>query len=96
MRLSSRVGVVIPALDEERAIGRVLQDIPSWVDQVVVADNGSSDGTREVARKMGADVVQESERGYGAACQAGLRQIKNADIIVFPRRRLFRPARRNG
>ena len=45
MRLSNRVGVVIPALNEEHAIGRVLEDIPAWVDQVVVADNGSHDAT---------------------------------------------------
>ena len=83
MRLSCRVGVVIPALDEERAIGRVLQDIPDWVDQVVVADNGSSDRTREVARQAGADVVYEAERGYGAACQAGLSRLGDTDIIVF-------------
>jgi glycosyltransferase involved in cell wall biosynthesis len=83
MRLLHRVGVVIPALNEERAIGRVLADIPSWVDQVVVADNGSDDATAEVARAGGADVVIEGERGYGAACQAGLARLDDADIVVF-------------
>lgn len=83
MRLSCRVGVVIPALDEEHAIGRVLDDIPSWVDQVVVADNGSTDRTRETAGEHGADVVSEPERGYGAACQAGLKRLDETDIVVF-------------
>ena len=83
MRLKHRVSVVIPALDEERAIGHVLKDIPTWVDQIVVADNGSKDTTPEVARAGGAVVVREPERGYGAACQAGLERLDDTDIIVF-------------
>ena len=83
MRLNHRVSVVIPALNEERAIGRVLDDIPGWVDQIVVADNGSQDTTPEVARAGGAVVVSEPERGYGAACQAGLERLDETDIIVF-------------
>jgi glycosyltransferase involved in cell wall biosynthesis len=66
-----RIGVVIPALDEEQAISHVIADIPAWVDQIVVADNGSRDRTAEIAEQAGALVVHESERGYGAACQAG-------------------------
>lgn len=83
MRFGSRIGVVIPALNEERAIGRVLCDIPAWVDQVVVADNGSTDATRDVACAAGADVVTEPERGYGAACLAGLKRLGATDIVVF-------------
>lgn len=83
MRFSCRVGVVIPALNEEQAIARVLADIPAWIDQIVVADNGSTDRTRETARASGADVVCEPERGYGAACQTGLKRLENIDIVVF-------------
>ena len=83
MREGRRIAVVIPALDEERAIGRVLADVPAWVDQVIVADNGSRDRTADIARAAGATVVLEPEPGYGAACLAGLTQIGNADIIVF-------------
>ncbi len=68
----ARVVVVIPALDEEAAIGEVLAAIPPQVAQVVVADNGSRDRTAEVARAHGALVVSEPQRGYGAACLAGL------------------------
>lgn len=78
-----RVGVVIPALDEERAIGHVIADIPNWVDEVVVADNGSRDRTAEIAERAGARVVHERERGYGAACQAGIAALRAADIVVF-------------
>lgn len=83
MHLAHRIAVVIPALDEERAIGRVLADLPAFVDRAIVADNGSRDRTAEVARAYGAIVVSEPERGYGAACLAGLAHIGDADIVVF-------------
>jgi glycosyltransferase involved in cell wall biosynthesis len=83
VRNGRRIGVVIPALDEERAIGRVIADIPEWADEIVVADNGSRDRTAEVARDAGARVVYEAERGYGAACQAGIGALQAADIVVF-------------
>lgn len=83
MRHGQKIAVVIPALDEERAIARVIGDIPKWVDEIVVADNGSSDRTRAVAEAAGARVVDEAQKGYGAACQAGLRALDRPDIIVF-------------
>jgi glycosyltransferase involved in cell wall biosynthesis len=83
VRNGRRIGVVIPALDEEQAIRRVIADIPAWVDQIIVADNGSRDRTAEAAREAGAHVVHEGERGYGAACQAGIRALEAADIVVF-------------
>jgi glycosyltransferase involved in cell wall biosynthesis len=83
VRNGYRIGVVIPALDEEQAIARVVGDIPSWADEIVVADNGSRDGTARAARKAGARVVREEERGYGAACQAGIHALEAADIVVF-------------
>lgn len=83
MRNSKRVAVVIPAQDEAQAIGKVLVEIPSWVDQVVVADNGSRDGTAAIAAASGATVVSEPEPGYGAACLAGIARVEDANIIVF-------------
>lgn len=83
MRQNKRIGVVIPALNEEAAIGRVIADIPSWVDEIVVADNGSTDATPARAAAAGARVVIEKRRGYGSACQAGLAALTGADIIVF-------------
>lgn len=83
MRDGRTIGVVIPALNEEAAIGRVIGDVPAWVDRVVVADNGSRDQTAGVARAAGATVVEAPETGYGAACLAGLSQLSDADVIVF-------------
>jgi glycosyltransferase involved in cell wall biosynthesis len=83
MRHGKKIGVVIPALDEEQAIARVIADVPAWADEIVVVDNGSRDGTARAARTAGARVVAEAERGYGAACQAGIRALQAPDIIVF-------------
>lgn len=83
MRKDRIVGVVIPALNEEAAIGRVIADIPGWIDRIVVADNGSRDRTADVAQSAGATVVREIEPGYGAACLAGIAALPNVDIIVF-------------
>jgi glycosyltransferase involved in cell wall biosynthesis len=81
-----RVVVVIPALDEERSLPLVLAEIPRPpVDEVVVVDNGSRDGTARVARAAGATVVSEPRAGYGRACLAGLAYLAPAppDIAVF-------------
>ncbi len=83
MRKGHKIAVIIPALNEESAIGRVLSAIPDWVDDVIVADNGSTDRTAELARAQGAQVVCEPRRGYGAACLAGLARLDDQDIIVF-------------
>ncbi len=83
MRQGKHICVIIPALNEANAIGHVIGDIPDWVDEIVVADNGSGDGTAEIAKAHGAAMVHESERGYGAACLAGIAACPEADIIVF-------------
>ena len=83
MRDGARVVVIIPALNEEPAIKSVLAPIPDWVDRVIVVDNGSTDRTADVARKAGADVVVEPQRGYGAACLAGMDALDAADVVVF-------------
>jgi glycosyltransferase involved in cell wall biosynthesis len=83
MDVGTRVVVVIPAIDEEPAIGRVLADIPRSVSEVIVVDNGSRDRTAEIAVAMGATVVREPRRGYGQACLAGIAAAGAADIIVF-------------
>lgn len=63
--------VVIPCRDEALALPLVLADVPhGW--HVIVVDNGSTDGTSEVARSLGATVVSESLPGYGAAVHAGV------------------------
>jgi len=83
MRNGLTVSVIIPALNEECSIGRVLDAVPGWVDEVVVADNGSSDRTSEVAKEHGARVLFEPRRGYGSACLAAIRALKSADVVVF-------------
>jgi len=79
-----RVSVVIPTHNEALAIGRVLGDLPSeLVTEVIVVDSNSTDGTADLARKMGAQVIFEPRRGYGRACLTGLANTQNPDVVVF-------------
>ncbi len=80
-----RVAVIIPALNEEEAVGQVIADVPrGLVHEVIVVDNGSTDRTAEVARAAGARVVQEGRRGYGYACAAGVAAVGDQpDVLVF-------------
>lgn len=76
--------VIIPALNEQDAIGRVIADIPAdLVSKVIVADNGSTDATVQAAQQAGAHVVHEPRRGYGAACLSGIAAAGAPDIFVF-------------
>lgn len=77
--------LVIPAVDEEAAIGVTLSRVPrDLYRQIVVADNGSRDRTAEIARAAGATVVFEPERGYGAACLRALAALpEDAEAVVF-------------
>jgi glycosyltransferase involved in cell wall biosynthesis len=79
-----RVALVIPTLDEEEAIGAVVRAVPRDVVQdIIVADSGSTDRTVERAAAAGARVVIEGRRGYGRACAAGAAAARDSDIIVF-------------
>lgn len=80
--------VIIPAYNEEAAIGKVIAEIPkNWVREVVVANNGSTDQTAARAREAGATVVHEPISGYGRACLRAIEYVKSLapppDIIVF-------------
>jgi len=81
----NKIVVIIPAYNEEESLPKVLSDIPDFVDEIIVANNGSNDNTVEVAQKAGATAVNESERGYGAACLKAIQSIKenNFSIAVF-------------
>ena len=81
-----KVGAVVPALNEEGAIGSVVSGLlGKGADCVVVVDNGSTDLTAERARAAGAIVVGEPVRGYGKACLTGLRRLRRetVDIVLF-------------
>lgn len=84
------ISVVIPALNEERSIALVISDLKVTARKanlqlyIIVCDNGSTDQTAAVARKAGALVVQETERGYGAACLKALVHLPaETEIVLF-------------
>lgn len=82
---NSSVCVIIPAFNEEQAIGKVIRDIPSFVKKVIVANNGSTDNTKKIAEDAGALVVDEPRKGYGWACLKGIEHAGSIKpgIIVF-------------
>jgi glycosyltransferase involved in cell wall biosynthesis len=80
---ASGVAVIIPTYNEAAAIGDVVAAIPrDIVDRIIVADGGSSDGTADIARRAGAEVLNAGS-GYGRACLLGAQAADDADIIVF-------------
>jgi glycosyltransferase involved in cell wall biosynthesis len=80
----ARVSVVIPTYNEASAISRVLADLPGdIVTEVLVVDGKSTDGTPDIAAKMGARVLHEPRGGYGRACLTGLANTENPDVVVF-------------
>ena len=76
-----KVSVVIPCYNEEAGVQHVIRSLPESVDEIVVVDNNSTDRTAEVASSLGAKVVPEKRKGYGAAYKAGLPAV-NGDITV--------------
>ena len=75
--------IIVPALNEEAAIGSVVRGVQHKVDQVIVVDNGSTDRTAECASEAGADVIHVPKAGYGRACLAGVHASQGADLIIF-------------
>jgi len=85
--MNPNIKVIIPAFNEEASIGLVIAAIPEIVSEVIVVNNNSSDNTVEVAKKAGATVLSEIQKGYGYACLKGMNYVSKLetkpDIIVF-------------
>lgn len=86
-RTNERIVAIIPALNEAPAIAGVVAGLLARTDvplaRVIVVDNGSTDGTGDLARAAGATVVREERRGYGRACLVGVLAATDAEIIVL-------------
>ena len=79
-----KISVVIPTYNEAPAIAEVIAAVPqNKIQEIIVVDNGSTDGTAEKAAAAGARVIHEPRKGYGSACWAGANSVRSSDIIVF-------------
>lgn len=85
--MTQTIKVIIPAYNEQNSVGKVINDIPDIVSEVIVVNNASTDETRKVAEEAGATVLDEPRQGYGYACLKGLEYVasksEKPDIIVF-------------
>lgn len=81
------IKVIIPAYNEAESIGKVIKQIPGYVNEIIVVNNNSTDETAKNAKQSGAIVLTELSSGYGNACLKGInyikQQVKKPDIIVF-------------
>jgi glycosyltransferase involved in cell wall biosynthesis len=78
-----RVSVLVPCLNEKQGLGSVLGTLPDFIDEVIVVDNGSTDGSRETAEKYRAKLLIEKTKGYGKAILTGLRNVTCATVIIM-------------
>jgi glycosyltransferase involved in cell wall biosynthesis len=86
--MDSKIVVIIPAFNEENAVGKVVKAIPKdWVEEIVVVNNASTDDTRIAAEREGATVLDQPQKGYGNACLKGIEYVNEKstkpDVIVF-------------
>lgn len=83
----TKISVIIPAYNEEKAIANVIREIPKIVSEIIVVNNNSTDNTGGIAFENGATVLSEKRKGYGYACLKGLEYISHQktkpDIVVF-------------
>ena len=91
MRYKQKITAIVPAMNEEQAIGKVVSGLyqlknaegKNWIDQVIVSNNASSDNTEKQAIEAGAKVVNEARPGYGQACLSAIDALELCDIVLF-------------
>ena len=82
--MASGISVIIPVFNEEKSIGRVLDDLPQGkLSEIIVVNNACTDNTADVAKSHGARVIEETRRGYGSACLKGISELNDPNIVVF-------------
>lgn len=85
--MTAIIKVIIPAYNEQDSIAKVINDIPKYVNEIIVISNNSTDNTEINAKNAGATVLKETRKGYGYACLKGMdyisKQTIKPEIIVF-------------
>ncbi len=83
MHSGHHISLVIPCLNEEGGLRQLLPYVPTWIDEIIVVDNGSTDRSVEIATQLGARVVQEQRRGYGRAYKTGIASATGDTIVTM-------------
>ncbi|MBM3319432.1 MAG: glycosyltransferase family 2 protein [Candidatus Eisenbacteria bacterium] len=83
MYRNKTVSAVIPCYNEEEGVRHVIERMPSFIDEIVVVDNNSTDRTGEVARNLGARVIHEKRKGYGRAYKTGIPAAKSEIVVTL-------------
>jgi glycosyltransferase involved in cell wall biosynthesis len=82
--MKENIKVIIPAFNEENAIGKVINAIPgNLASEVIVVNNASTDNTAIIAKSAGATVLDESQKGYGRACLKGINYLKGLRKLIL-------------
>jgi len=81
MYKGQKITVIIPCLNEEQGIEKILKGMPEFVDETIVVDNNSTDRTPEIAQSLGAKVIREEVRGYGRSYKRGF-QNATGDVVI--------------
>ena len=81
MYKGQKITVIIPCLNEEQGIEKILRSMPEFVDETIVVDNNSIDRTAEIAQSLGATVIREEVRGYGRSYKRGFSHA-SGDLII--------------
>lgn len=76
-----KIVALIPTKNEEEGIGKVIKDLKPFVNEIYIVDYNSTDRTREIAKKLGTNIISELRKGYGRAYKTGFKKVK-ADIII--------------
>jgi len=74
--------LIMPCYNEEKGLKAIFESIPSFIDEIIVVDNGSDDNSTQIAKKYNAVVLEEKKRGYGSAILKGLRFAKGEFVII--------------
>ena len=80
---NKKISLVIPCYNEAAGLDGLLQNDLSYIDEIIVVDNNSTDATAQVAKNYGCRVIEEKTKGYGAAYKCGFQHVTNEVVVAM-------------